>query len=852
MKHMSDNGKEKVTFTIDGREVTVDKGTTILEAAQSIGIDIPYFCWHPKLDSVGACRMCMVGIEKFPKPAVACATEAMQGMIVRTDTEEIIKARRGVLEFLLLDHPLDCPTCDKGGECDLQDNVFHYGIDTSRQTFIRHRVIDEDTWGTFDDKRIGPEIIRNMNRCVTCYKCVRFNKEVAGEYDLGVYQRGSSTVIDTPPGEQIDSLYSGNVVEICPVGALTNTDWRYKVRVWKTEQADSISCYDADGQNIKLWYDHRRLYRATSRRNDDVDEGWICDIARYGYQYINSPDRLTRPLIKKEGKQVEATWDEAINLIARRFKEIKDKKGSVCIAGLVGGNLSTETMYLFNKFFRHVLHSNSVDYRLENIGLKDGDETAAYNCLSQAPFKIADLEKADTVLIFASNFIKDHPIVNLRLRKAVRYNGAAVYTANPVETKSADISIDELIYQPDTEAAFLIGLIHAVIDNKLYKNMDDAKVAEIKAKLNPSGLSEAARLCGLESERLVELARALSAGSNVFILSGEYLKASQHRHVISNGLYNLANLLGVEDGKAAILATHANSIGADRVGLRPRLSPALAEKLTALWGAPLPDSTGCGTSQIFKGALDEEIDSVFVMGANPAMRYPDGPFVNSALDKLDFLVVADLFETATSAKADVVLPLAGWSEQSGSYVNLEGRYQRFEKALPSGQGIRTGIEILRALAEALESPLGVDNQLLEAETREVIDSWVREERDPGTFVEVRQPAPVDHGDYPYRLLIGNDLHHFGYLTEHCPSLMRFTPEVYLEISPNLAKKLDISDGNLVRVESLTGKLVLKTKLSEFFEGEVLFIPNNFSSVEVNSLVSREGGGWVKIERLDDK
>jgi predicted molibdopterin-dependent oxidoreductase YjgC len=691
-----------------------------------------------------------------------------------------------------------------------------------------------------------------MNRCVTCYKCVRFNKEIAGEFDLGAYERGSHTVIDTPPGEQIDNLYSGNVVEICPVGALTNTDWRYKVRVWKTKQADSISSHDADGQNIKLWYNHRQVWRATSRPNDAVDEGWICDIARYGYQYINSSDRLTTPLIRKEGKQVEATWHEAIGLIAKRFKEIKDKKGSVCIAGLAGGNLSTETMYLFNKFFRHNLHSNSVDYRLENIDLKDGKETAAYNCLSAAPFVIADLEKADTILVFASNLIKDHPIVNLRLRKAYRKNGARVYTANPVETKSADISIDELIYKPDTEAAFLIALIHALIDNRWYKNIDEAKASEIKGKLNPASLSEAAALCGLEADRITELAHSLSSAENLFILSGEYLKASQHRHTIANGLYNLANLLGVEDGKATVLATHANSIGADRVGLRPNLTGNIADTLAEVWGTPLPDSQGCSTSQIFKGARNEEIDSILILGANPAMRYPDGPFVNAALDKLDFLVVADLFETATSAKADVVLPLAGWSEQSGSYVNLEGRYQKFEKALPYKQGIRTGVEILRELAQTMEIPLAMDDKALEAETKRVVDAWKREPRDNNVFFEVKQPLQVDHADYPYRLLIGNDLHHFGYLSEHCPSLMRFTPESYVELSPNLASKLGVDDGDLVRVESSTGKLVLKVRHSEFFDGEVVFIPNNFSAVEVNSLVSREGGGWVKIEKLDDK
>jgi len=848
---MAETEKEQVTLTIDGQEVTVDKGTTVLEAAASIGIEIPYFCWHPKLDSVGACRMCLVDIAKFPKPAVSCATEVMPGMVVETKNENIIKARRGVLEFLLLNHPLDCPTCDKGGECDLQDNVFHYGLDKSRQTFTRLRVIDDKTTTTFDDKRIGPEIIRNMNRCVTCFKCVRFNKEIAGEWDLGAYQRGNGTVIDTPPGEQIDNLYSGNVVEICPVGALTNTDWRYKVRTWKTTQADSISCHDADGQNITLWFDHRQLFRTTSRRNDDIDEGWICDIARYGYQYINSSDRITKPLIRKGGTQVEANWEEAIALIAKRFREIKDDKGAVCIAGLTGGNLSTETNYLFNKFFRKVLRSNSVDYRLEFVNLKDGDEAEAYKSLYTAPFKIAALEKADTVLVFGSNFLKDHPIINLRLRKAYRKNLAAVFTANPVETKSADISTDELIYAPDTEAAFVAALSHAVIDGKLYKNVDDAFAGKVKSALSPATLAEAAKICGLEEERIKELAESLARAQNLFILSGDYLSSATQRYQVANGIYNLANLLGVPDGQAVALAMQANSMGANRVGCVPQLSEETQAILTEKFGEDLPDSPGCNTSQIFKGSLDEEIDAVFIMGANPAMRYPDGPFANAALDKLDFLVVADLFETATTRKADVVLPLAGWSEQNGSFVNVEGRYQRFDRALKPLKGARTGIDILNDLSAALDAPLAMDEAALQNETRAVVDAWKRAPRDTSRVFEVKYTAPGNHEGYPYRLLIGNDLHHFGYLTEHCPSLMRFTPEAYLELSPNLAEKLKIKDGALVRVESATGKLVLKARISEFFEGDVLFIPNNFSAIEVNSLVSHESGGWVKIEKLDE-
>ncbi len=848
---MADNDANNVTLTIDGRQVTVAKGTTVLEAALSIGIDIPYFCWHPKLDSIGACRMCLVDIEKMPKPAVSCAIEAAAGMVVSTTSDRIVAARRGVLEFLLLNHPLDCPTCDKGGECDLQDITFRYGLDKSRFTFPKQRVIDEQTKTTFDDKRIGPEIIRNMNRCVTCFKCVRFNKEIAGEYDLGAFQRANHTVIDAAPGEQVDNLYSGNVVEICPVGALTNTDWRYKVRVWLTKQADSVSPYDADGQNIKLWYDHRQIFRATSRRNDDVDEGWICDIARYGYQHINSPDRLKTPMIKRQGTQVPASWAEAMETVARRFRDIRDKKGSVCIAGLTGGNQSTETLNLFNRFFRTVLRSNSVDYRLDYIDLKDGEMTEAYNCLYTAPFKIAELEKADAVLVFASNLIKDHPAVNLRLRKAVRKNRAKLFTANPVETKSADLSIDELIYRPDTEAAFVVALLHSLIDQRLYKNLDERKAVEVKSRLMPASLADAAGVCGLETDRINMLARQLASAGNLFILAGDYLTASTQRYQIGNALYDLANLLGVGDGQAVILASHANSMGAERVGLRPVLSTELADRLGRAWNEPVPNSVGCNTSQIFRGILDEEFDAVFVMGADPARRYPDGPFVNAALDKLDFLVVADLFETATTAKADVVLPLAGWAEQDGSYVNLEGRYQRFNRALPPPAGIKTGIEIIREIAETMGDPLLIDDKTLTDETENLAASWVRRPRAADKYFEVKPVAPVEHEGYPFRLLVGNDLHHFGHLTEHCPSLQQFTGEPYVEMSAQLAARLRVHEDALVRIESTTGRLVLKVRISEFFDGDVVFVPNNFAAAEVNALVSRDGGGWVKIEKLDE-
>ena len=350
-------------ITIDGNQVPASKGQTVLQAALAAGIEIPVFCWHPQLVPVGACRICLVEIEKFPKLQIACATMAGEGMIVHTKSEKVVKARQGVLEFILAHHPLDCPTCDKGGECDLQDITFKYGKDFSRLRETKHRYV-QDPDSTFDDLRIGPEIIRNQNRCIHCYRCTRLVDEAFMEEDLGVYQRGHHTEILPPPGKQVRNLYSGNIVEYCPVGALTNTDWRYKVRVWLAQQAPAICPHCPDGCNLTLWSFQDHLFRATARTNDHIDNGLICDIGRYGYQYAHSPERVKRPLIKKSGELVEVSWTEAIDFIKSQTDTLKKKLSGSGFFGLIGAQSSNEELYSFGRFLRRVIGSNNIDHRL--------------------------------------------------------------------------------------------------------------------------------------------------------------------------------------------------------------------------------------------------------------------------------------------------------------------------------------------------------------------------------------------------------------------------------------------------------------------------------------------------------
>jgi len=845
---MSSTDDNKVTLTIDGREVTVPKGTTVLEAAQSIGIEIPTFCWHPKLKSVGACRMCYVEIEKMPKLAVSCATEAMPGMVVHTDSDLVKQGRKAVLEFILLNHPLDCPTCDKGGECDLQDHTFAHGIDDSRFDFDKYRYV-RNKKSTFDDYRLGPEIIRNQNRCILCYKCVRANKEIFGEYDLGAFQRGNITEIDTAPGQAVDSVYSGNLVEICPVGALTNTDWRYKVRVWKTQTVDSICQYCADGCNLKLWKDRQNIYRATSRRNDAIDEGWICNRGRYGYQITNAEGRLTAPLIKRGERQETATWDEAIELIAGKFKDIKDKKGGVCIGGLAYPGLDSASLYAFSKLFRTILNSNNVDFRTDYKMLPEeaGD---LYTQITTRRFSIADIEKADVVLVVGCDLINEHPITNLRVRKAVTQKNARLFTLNPYATKSGDLSTDEIVYRAGTVEALINGLCVSLTEQKLASDSVDS--SRLQSQLEPNTVAQAAELSGVEAERISALAKALGEANNITLITGELLTTSITRDAITAAIMNLALLCGMADqGQIGFLSRYANSKGAEKLGVMPLLSEQMIAELKTLWGS-YPEQHGLGADRLILSAKKEEIDALFVLGSDPMLCYPDGQFVREGIEKLDFLVVADLFETKTTQMADVVLPLSSMAELSGDFVNLEGTIQHFDRAIKALGQSKPGYDICTRIASALKEPLYETVEDLHKDVMHLLkrDDYPDIKRE---LYEVRTSHETVSGDYTIPLFVIDHAHHFAHLTERSKSLSAFCSEAQLEISPSLAEKLHAEEGTLIRVESEVGKVILPVHISEHIDNEVAVVSRNFSANPVNGLQMRKQRvDYVKLTRVEEK
>jgi NADH-quinone oxidoreductase chain G len=837
-----------VTLTIDGQTITVPKGKTVLESARSIGIQIPTFCWHPKLKSVGACRMCYVEVEKMGKLQVSCMLEAMDGMVVYTDSDEVRQGRKAVIEFILLNHPLDCPTCDKGGECDLQNLTFAHGFDDSRFDFQKNRFIDDDMTTTFDDRQIGPEIILNRNRCILCYKCVRANKEAFGEYDIGAYERGNITEINSAPGEQVDNPFSGNLVEICPVGALTNSDWRYKIRVWLTQTIPSICNFTSSGTNINFYKEEHKnhIFRVTSRPNNNIDDGWLPDITRYGYQIVTSPDRLKTPLIKKEGKQVEATWDEAISYIAKRCNDIKEKMGGVCIGGLASPRLDNKSLFSFSKMIRTTFKSNNIDFRGDYRMLPE-EPDSSFGILRSQPFSISDIDTSDVIISFGSDMIREHPNEYLRMRKAYNTEKVKIYSINPYAVKSADISNLELVYKPGTDETAINGICLAAIEEDL---IDKALAKDYISKVTPTTLKDASKICGIDIDALKSVARSLSSGAKVTFLIGELVTRSRERDNISNAVLNLNKLFGVSiKGQIAIISRYANSKGAEKLGLLPKPASPIKEKLKSLWGE-YSDCPPKNTDAMFALIKKEEIKGLFVFGSNPLMLYPDFEFVKAALEKIDFLVVADMCESATTELADVVLPLASWAEYDGDYINLEGDLQTAKQAIKPIGHSKPAFEICQKINKKFEND-GFNDKTLENEMAELleINSVLSFSND---FEEVKPIIDEVDNNYTIPMYIMDDPHHSGHLTEKSQSLMNFSGEAYIEISPQLADKYEISEGDSVRVETEIGKVIVPAKISEILDNDVVLLPRNFPSTPVTSLFMRKKRvDRVKLTKVTD-
>ncbi|MGO8791683.1 MAG: NADH-quinone oxidoreductase subunit NuoG [Terriglobia bacterium] len=651
---------EPVTLTIDGKEVKVPPGTLVIEAAKQAGIEIPSYCYYPGLTLQGACRMCLVAIEKMPKLQTACTTVATNGMIVRTDTEDVKNARKAMLEFLLTNHPLDCPVCDKGGECELQDAVFRYGAAETRfmESKLHH-----------DERQFSSLVYYDWPRCILCYRCVRVCDEGLDVNAYGIGFRGAHSEIIPNQGEKLECEECGMCIDICPVGALTSGTYRYKTRPWELTYTGTTCNHCGDGCKTTLAIRNNEIIRANNRDHSGFNGEFLCVKGRFGWDFVNHDQRLIAPLVRKNGKQETSTWEEALGVVAERLTGILKEHGPASVA-VIGSNRTTnEENYLLGRFARTVLGTNNLDHhRTADFPSLVGALTAAkaHDCYAT----IEDLGAASSILVVGNDPTHQHPLIAYQIRQAVRNHEAHLYLLNSQEIK--------LLRQAKQAVTIEAG--------------HEAEAIGVLAGKTSAGSA------GVAGE-LASLREKVGKESNTVIVFGDEIRGKAVAELVQWGL----TLPGRT--RFVALGDYANSRGAADMGLLPDVLPGYAplsdaaarERVESTWQAKIPAAPGRNLRSILQGIDSGEVKALLVFGSNPAKTFQ---LAKDHLGKLAFLMVAELFPTETTEAADVVLPATSFAEKSGTVTNTCGQVQILKKTMRKA-GTRSDLEILLALARLL-------------------------------------------------------------------------------------------------------------------------------------------------------
>ena len=633
-----------VEIELDGQKVEVLEGSMVMHAAEKAGTYIPHFCYHKKLSIAANCRMCLVDVEKAPKPMPACATPVTQGMIVRTKSDKAIKAQQSVMEFLLINHPLDCPICDQGGECQLQDLAVGYGGSGSRYEEEKRVVFHKD---------VGPLVsMQEMSRCIHCTRCVRFGQEVAGVMELGMSHRGEHAEIETFVGQSVDSELSGNMIDICPVGALTSKPFRYSARTWELSRRKSIAPHDSSGANLVVQVKNNEVLRVVPLENEEVNECWIADRDRFSYEALNSADRLRAPLIKQGGEWKEVDWQTALEYVANGLNQISKDHGASSIGALVSPHSTLEELHLASTLVRS-LGSDNIDHRLRNA------EFVKSEGVRYLGTSIASLTQLQRVLVVGSNLRKDHPLFAQRIRQAQR-NGAQV---NAITSKA-------LLHVTD---AWAMPLAHVDLQEASAWAQSLANVAAAVAA--EKGVTAPAQ--GQATPEAHAIAKSLLGGDRKAVLLGN---AAAH-HANASSLLNLAKWIAEQTGATyGYLTEAANTVGAQ-------------------WAKAEPQTGGLNAAQMLAGGLK----AVLLLNTEPVEDSAAGVKAVAALATMQMVVTLSPFKT-NMAFSDVLLPIAPFTETSGSFVNAEGRLQSFHAVVKPLAETRPAWKVLRVLANMLGLP----------------------------------------------------------------------------------------------------------------------------------------------------
>jgi NADH-quinone oxidoreductase subunit G len=739
-----------IELELDGKRVEVPEGSMVMDAADAAGTYIPHFCYHKKLSIAASCRMCLVEIEKAPKPMPACATPATQGMIVRTRSEKAVKAQKSVMEFLLINHPLDCPICDQGGECQLQDLAVGYGGSASRYTEEKRVVFHKD---------VGPLVaMEEMSRCIHCTRCVRFGQEVAGVMELGMIHRGEHSEITTVAGSTIDSELSGNMIDICPVGALTSKPFRYSARTWELSRRKSISPHDSTGANLVVQVKNDRVMRVVPLENEAVNECWIADRDRFSYEAVNSEDRLTAPMIKQGGEWKTVAWTTALDYVARGLKDIAASHGAQRIGALASAHRTVEELHLLAKLVRG-LGSDNVDHRLRHADFANAAPAGASRWLGTP---IASLSGLQCALVVGSFLRKDHPLFAQRIRRAVR-KGGKLFSIHAVEDDWAMTVAGRITVAPSGWAQALADVC--------------AAVAEARGVAAPA--------LGQASTAARGIASALLSAERKAVLLGN--AAAQHPQ--AGGLLARAQWLAEQTGATVgYLGEAANSVGAQLVGA-------------------LPLRGGMNAGQMLSAA---GLKAVVLLDVEPALDAADPAAARAALAAAEMVVALTTFRSAAADVADVMLPIAPFSETSGSFVNAEGRLQGFHGVVRPLGDTRPGWKVLRVLGNVL-GLAGFDCETSEDVRRAALGENYMTTRLDNRAVAAPTVAPAGSGGL--ERVADVPIYATDTLVRRAPSLQRTAdarPPV-VGVSTSLWQQLGLQAGATVRVSQGAAQALLPAR-----------------------------------------
>ncbi len=867
-----------VHLTINGLKTEVENGSTILQAAEKLGIEIPTFCYDKRLVPQGACRICVVEVQGSDKLMAACTTPVQADMVVETHSEKVIKTRKEILELMIENHPLDCLTCEKSGECKLQDYCYEY--DVKEGPFHSERKVLP-----LDDS--NPFYISDPNKCIKCGKCVQICNELQCTGAIGQYERGFNTYVGVPFAMKLEDsicVSCGNCVSACPVGALMPKKSK-KFRYWETKKVRTTCSYCGVGCQMDLLVKDNKVVEVQPV-DGPANQGLLCVKGKFGYRFIDHPDRLKTPLIKKYGEFVEATWDEAYDLITSKIREIKGANGANAFGVFTSARCTSEENYLMQKLFRAVIGTNNVDHcaRLCHASTVAGLATTfGSGAMTNSITEVLD---ADVIFVTGSNTTENHPVIGTQIKRAKK-KGAKLIVADPRRIELAKDADVFLQIKPGTNIALFNGMMHVIIkeglqDKEYIQNRTEG-YEELEKLVEAYPPERAGEICGVAPEDIVKAARMYAEGekAGIFYAMGITQHSSGTGHVMA--IANLAMLcgnVGIESGGVNPLRGQNNVQGACDMGALPNVFPGyqsvtdpdIIEKFEKAWGTNLSNEVGLTIPEMLRAAKEGALKFLYIIGENPMVSEPDIAHVRKALNRVDFLVVQDIFMTETAELADVVLPAACFAEKDGTFTNTERRVQRVRKAVDPPGDAKADWEIIMELMNRLGYPCsyrhpseimdeiakvtpqygGIDYERIEGDGLQ----WPCPTKDhPGTKYLHKEkfsrgkglfkPIPytesmeVPDEEYPLILTTGRHLYHYHTrtMTGKVEGLNKIAPESYIEISPKLANKLNIQDGERVAVASRRGEILTKAKVTDIVEEDVVFMPFHYAQGAANILTN---------------